>query len=82
VLDDSHPNWLHALFGTVGSERVPVVAAVASTALFVALSLLSLAWGLDGAFLDPSTLLGLSALLGCLGVFVVLTSVQGVLGLG
>ncbi|WP_152041044.1 hypothetical protein [Salinigranum salinum] len=72
-LDGRHRNWLHALFGTADAEHVPVVAAVASTALFFALYLLSVAWGLGGAFLDPSTLLGLSALLGCLGVFVVLT---------
>lgn len=72
-LDDRHRSWLHALFGTVGDEHVPVVAAVASTGLFVALYLLSVAWGLGGAFLDPSTFLGLSALLGCLGVFVALT---------
>ena len=71
--DDRHRNWLHTLFGSVTRRQVPLVAAVASTALFVGLSLLSVAWGLDGAVFDPSTFLGSSVVFGCLGVFVVLT---------
>jgi hypothetical protein len=65
-----HRNWLHWLFPAGEGDRVVVVSAVTSAGLFVGLYLVSVVTGVDRGYLDPATVLGLSAYAGSLGIFI------------
>lgn len=64
--------WVHLLFSVGGGDRVVAVSAGVSVLYFVAVYLLAVSLGWGQAYLNPATMLGLSAYATALGVFVVL----------